>query len=53
MKKIIASVTLALTTGPVSVSYESIQTYKLFGHPSPFEIMKSVKKPYKTLSKFD
>jgi hypothetical protein len=53
MKNIIASVTLVLITGPLSTSNESIQTYKLFGHPSPFEIMKRVKKADKTLSKFD
>ena len=53
MKNMIASVTLLLITGPVSTSNESIQTYKLFGHPSPFEIIKSVKNACKTLSKFD
>ena len=53
MKKTMASVALLLTTGPVSTSNESIHTLKLFGHPSPFEIIKSVKKACKTLSKFD
>jgi hypothetical protein len=53
MKKTMASVALLFTEGPVSTSFESIHTFKLFGQPSPFEIIKSVKKACKTLSKFD
>ena len=51
IKKTIASVAPTLATGPKSTSKASIQTYILFGQPSPFDIINKDKKAFAALSK--
>lgn len=51
MKNATAPFALKLYCGPKSISNESIHIKRLFGQPSPFEIINNVIYAYATLSK--